>query len=144
MCPATRRRCNSGADCPNRSKESDNIGLFFKIKLFKCNDDFDKNLISKSNAVKAVRVGDLGLINGEWPILGSIENWDRREWPMPNFLRREELANRDWVVTYDDADPTSVIREERVPYGSVELGANGLYGYGAAEKLMTRMLSEGD
>jgi hypothetical protein len=42
-----------------------------------------------NDAILRVRFGDLGLINGEWPICGTIHNWDRTKWGMPDFARRD-------------------------------------------------------
>ena len=34
------------------------------------------NLQAK-DAIKCKQVGDLGLINGAWTVIGEVENWDR-------------------------------------------------------------------
>ena len=67
------------------------MGYFFGPRLSSTGrvawDDLDP-----ANAILRIRFGDLGLINGEWPICGEIPNWNRSEWPMPDFVRRDPLA----------------------------------------------------
>src|SRR4051812_43143904 len=42
------------------------------------------------DAIRHLRIGDLGLLNGEWPVVGELPNWDRSAWPMPSFVRRDD------------------------------------------------------
>jgi hypothetical protein len=35
--------------------------------------------LNPANATLRIRFGDLGLINGAWPLLGRIPNWDRAD-----------------------------------------------------------------
>ncbi|MGW6282940.1 Imm26 family immunity protein [Kribbella sp. NPDC055071] len=44
--------------------------------------------------------GDLGLLEGRWPIIGSVKDWDPRAWPLPDFVRHEELSGRSYRVSY--------------------------------------------
>lgn len=66
------------------------------------------------DAVLVAGFGHLGLQQGVWPILGRLETWDRRDWPMPVFVRHEELTRRSLRVFYDDDDPNRFIREEPI------------------------------
>jgi len=93
------------------------------------------------DAVKVLRVGDMALANGRWPVLGKSEDWDPRAWPMPQFLRRIDSLRRAWRVTYSDLDPSRSEREESVPYDTEGLEADSLYGYGSTELLLTKLLS---
>src|SRR6266705_1440571 len=38
--------------------------------------------------------GDLGLMEGHWPIIGLASSFDRRRWPLPPFGRIEEFTGR--------------------------------------------------
>jgi hypothetical protein len=93
------------------------------------------------DAILVHRVGDLGLINGEWPILGELPSWDRNLWSMPQFVRKDELCNRAWRVYYSDNDPAQLVKEEPEPLDS-KLERHGLLGYGAAEILVTKRLNQ--
>ncbi len=42
--------------------------------------------LDPSAAVKVARIGDLSLINGEWPFLGRSSPWLRDNWPNPKFV----------------------------------------------------------
>lgn len=94
-----------------------------------------------ADALRHLRTGDLGLINGGWPILGQAQFWDRQAWPMPPFIRRAELLRRAWRAMYSDADPSKLEREESVPYDTPGMESDSLYGYGATELLMTKLLA---
>src|SRR5262245_51705508 len=39
-------------------------------------------------AVKVVRAGDLGLLDGSWPLIGDSPRWERQKWLMPVFIRK--------------------------------------------------------
>jgi hypothetical protein len=101
--------------------------------------DAAKNL-QPIHAIRRLRVGDLGLVNGEWRVLGESEGWQRTDWPMPNFVRRDDLSKCAWRVSYSDSDPGKLIAEEPVPFDATGLEVSGLFGYGAVELLLTKML----
>src|SRR6476660_1809183 len=44
------------------------------------------------NSITRIMFGDLGLINGSWPIVGRVPNWSRSQWSMPDFVRRDPLG----------------------------------------------------
>ena len=96
--------------------------------------------LQAKDAMKCLRVGDLGLINGEWRVIGNSINWEQHLWPTPLFIKRDELSKRAWCVTYSDTDPSMREREVTVRYDSSELEENALYGYGAVELLLTKLL----
>jgi hypothetical protein len=97
--------------------------------------------LQPGDAVLVRKLGDLGLMQKKWPVLGQLDGWDRREWPMPVFVRYEQLTGRSFKVFYDDNDPNKVIREEQVPPGDAEQGPkDGLMGAGFAEKALTTLL----
>ncbi len=50
--------------------------------------------IRPENAILSVMFGDLGLINGEWDIIGQLPNWQRGEWAMPDFVRRDPIRQK--------------------------------------------------
>ncbi len=97
--------------------------------------------LTSDMAIKKAHVGDLHLIEGRWPIIGDSPNWRRERWPSPFFLRKEDLGKVAWRVEYDDDNPNRVISERRVPYDSTEYEGDGLYGAGAAEIVVSRMLA---
>lgn len=97
--------------------------------------------LTKAGAVKVAIAGDLGLIDGSWPVVGQFENWNPGEWPMPRFLRKDDLARIAWLVTYADNNPNQVIAEERVPFETTGFERDVLSGAGAIEIILARLLS---
>lgn len=95
--------------------------------------------LKPDDAIRVFRVGDLSLIRNEWPIVGVTLNWKRSEWPMPPFVRRNELSRKAWRVYYSDGDLSRTDREEPEPYDS-KLEADALLGAGAAEQVLTILL----
>ncbi len=93
------------------------------------------------DAVRRVRTGDLGLLNGTRRVIGETDGWDRLAWPMPPFIRRADSLKRAWRATYSEVDPSKLEREEGVPYDTEGLESDSLYGYGATELLLTKLLS---
>lgn len=99
------------------------------------------NRLRAEDALRCIRAGDLGLIKGEWPIIGESPNWVRDDWPMPLFVRRDSLSKRAWHLHYSDSDPSKLEREEPASYQIDGLEESDLYGSGAVEIMMTKLLN---
>jgi hypothetical protein len=85
--------------------------------------------------------GHLGLLRGEWPILGQVPGWCRSDWYIPGLYRCEELTGRSFLVFYDDRNPNHMIREEELaPDSAVNQPKDGLSGAGAIEIVLTSLL----
>ena len=98
--------------------------------------------LRSGDAVLVRKFGHLGIVQGNWPLLGRLDDWDRRDWPMPVFVRYEELTGRSFRVFYDDDDPNRLLREEQVaPGASEQAPKDGLMGAGFAEGALTRLLA---
>ena len=119
-------------------------GYFFGPARLNVPTLVDVGGLTTADAVLVGRFGHLGLIQGKWPLLGRLPDWDRSKWPMPTFLRYEELCGRTFRVFYDDDDPNRVLREEQVIPGPSEQGPkDGLMGVGFVERALTRLASSG-
>ena len=95
-----------------------------------------------SDAVLVQRFGDLGLVEGRWPILGLRGPWERDAWPMPDFGRREPILGLAWRDRYSPDDPADCLQETRITQEEYErLPAGALLGAGAAEVILTQLLS---
>lgn len=94
------------------------------------------------DAIKCLRMGDLGLVNGVWPVIGELPEWHRDAWGMPAFVRRDKLSTRAKRIIYSDSDPSldGIEREESVPYDITGLEEDALYGYGSVELKLTKLL----
>lgn len=97
--------------------------------------------LEPSQAGLVAMFGHLGLKGGTWPIIGRSASWRRSDWPMPVFVRYEELTGRLFRVVYKDDDPNEVIGEEQIEsVGKEEYPKDGLLGARAAEKVLTALL----
>jgi hypothetical protein len=96
--------------------------------------------LSPTSAIKVVRIGDLHIIDGSWPLLGTTPGWDRRRWPMPLFLRRDPLTGRERIIGYLDDDPIQEVSVEQKVSSGVVLERDGLWGTGAVESVMSELL----
>jgi len=114
------------------------LGYFFGPRLASTNE-VTMNDINPGKSILCVLFGDLGLINGEWPIVGTVPYWERSKWPMPDFVRRDELSKQAWLVRYSDDDPTQIETEHPTDYDS-KLGRDSLSGYGAVEIKLAKLL----
>lgn len=87
-----------------------------------------------------LRIGDLHLIDGKWQIHGRSPSWKREEWPLPQYIRREEFTNRAFRVYYSDKDPNQVIRETPISREDATLQTDSMFGAGAAEGWVDMLL----
>jgi hypothetical protein len=87
------------------------FGFFFGPRLTSHTAITEADLLP-NQAILRARFGDLGLINGEWPILGMLANWNRSEWSIPDFIRRDPISKKGaWRVRYSDSDPNQIEAE---------------------------------
>jgi Immunity protein 26 len=115
------------------------FGYFFGPKQTSV-DNLGMDDMLPENAILSGIFGDLGLMNGEWQVIGSLLDWQREEWPMPDFVRRDPIGKRAWRVHYSDVDP-SVIESEEPTSFDTNLPPNVSSGYGSIELKLTKLLS---
>jgi hypothetical protein len=115
------------------------LGYFFGPRLSSGEAGTSAEL-RPSDAVLRVRFGDLGLIRGEWPVLGVLPSWSRSEWPMLQFVRRDPLGKmKPRLVEYSDEDPSRRLTE-RVVEDDAGLQPDSLSGYGAVSTIPDNLL----
>lgn len=116
------------------------FGYFFGPRILQADTTSLCDLMP-SKAILRVHFGDLGLIKGEWPVVGQLPDWNRSEWPIPDFVRREDFTDRAWRVHYSDDDPSIIESECPTDFHS-PLDDDSLYGYGAVEGELDDKLAE--
>lgn len=114
------------------------FGYFFGPKL---DNDLSPALtgLNPKKAILRDRFGDLGLMNGEWQVIGIVPSWKRSEWSMPDFVRRDPLGRRKArLVRYSDTDPSCIALEKPID-DDPTLANDGLAGYGFVEIRLTKL-----
>lgn len=118
------------------------LGYFFGPRRDALPSLADAQGLAPDDAVLVGKFGHLGLKQGKWLVLGRLEEWSRDAWPMPAFIRNEELTGRSFKVIYGDDDPNKLVHEEEIPPGAAEQGPkDGLMGAGFVEKVLTSATS---
>ena len=99
--------------------------------------DLDPNV-----ALYIRRFGDLGLIRGDWMVLGPTPNFTFDRWPVPLFGSRIELRRgRGYRVRYDDQ--LREVARDVVPLAEIEgLPQDGLAGSGFVEAKLAQLLGQ--
>jgi hypothetical protein len=117
------------------------LGYFFGPRRAEMPTLEDVRGFNRRDAVVVGKFGHLGLTQRKWPVLGQVDGWDRSEWPVPVFVRYEELTGRALLAYYDDEDPNKLLREEELPPGAVADGPkDSMMGAGFVEAILTRAL----
>lgn len=117
------------------------LGYFFGPKALSPPSLAEVCQLPPERAVLIRRFGDLGLLRGEWPIIGHDPHWDRRRWPAPSFGRIALDGQWAVAVQYDEEDIGSVVSERPISVEEARtLPDNGLSGYGAIEIRLTKLL----
>jgi hypothetical protein len=115
------------------------IGYFFG-PLMESDTAIPLDDLDPTRALFRIQFGDLGLINKEWKIVGNVPDWNRSEWPIPDFVRRDPLEQRKpRLVRYSDNDPSQVEMECPIA-DDTALTPDRLSGYGAVEIKLTKLL----
>ena len=119
-----------------------NLGYFFGPNHAKIPNASELASLTPTDAILIKRFGDLGLINGCWPLIGRVDAWNRNAWPFPPFGRYEELTDRAFKVIYDDNNPNLVVREILIGKDELRtLPLDRLSGSGAIEIILSRRLT---
>ncbi len=119
------------------------LGYFFGPRRQSIPRMADVENLRADGAVLVARAGDLGLVEGTWPRIGDMLPWKREEWPLPAFGEAEFFTGRARRVRYSDDNllrPSSV--EAASPSEAEGLASGDLYGAGAVEIELTKLLSE--
>lgn len=99
--------------------------------------------LAANEAVLVGVFGYLGLKGGTWPVLGRLDSWEPSDWPMPVFVRYEQMTGRVFRVFYDENDPGKYLREELVPAGHAVVGPkDSAMGAGFVESKLSLLLGE--
>jgi hypothetical protein len=118
------------------------LGYFFgpKIDSEKCIPDSSTLVANK--AILVGQFGDLGLQNGEWKITGQLKDFQRAQWPVPEFVRKDD-SGVVRVSSYDDN--MNIVSERRgTSVDAKQLPRDSLMGYGAVEIRLTDLLHQGN
>ena len=99
------------------------------------------SVLRKGDAFAIARVGDPCLIDGSWPIIGSITPWERGLWPLPGFVTGGYLPGDKLLVHYSEETLSEPISRERVPDNFVGL-PGGLWGNFYAEDYLSLHLPQ--
>ncbi len=79
-------------------------GYFFYIEI----PDFINQRVNNlriDQAIAAFRFGRLPFDMGRWHLLGCLDGWDRKEWPMPKLHNPFHVNPNFNVSVYNDLDP---------------------------------------
>lgn len=118
------------------------LAYFFGPRLPVVPDGGQVAALEADAAVLVALCGDADLRGGRWQVVGRVARWRNSDWPMPVFVRKEEISGRTFRVLYDEQDPGSPPREERLPAGAMAYGLQDrLMGGGSVERTLTRLLS---
>lgn len=118
-------------------------GFFFGPRHLALPTPVDFDSLHANGAMYVGRFGDLGLLNGEWPIVGTVVPWHRYDWSLPPMGRVEDVSRRGILSSYSD----KLVRISEIPCEIGELSRyppDVLSGYGAIEIKLTRLLSRSD
>jgi hypothetical protein len=97
--------------------------------------------LDRGEVLRAMRFGDLGLINEKWPVLTRREDWVASRWPIPDFGRRGPDGSA-WRVVYSADDLRGPTREEPITADECDqLPRDALSGAGAVERVLTQLLA---
>jgi hypothetical protein len=98
------------------------------------------NELSPERCVARLLTSALDIYSGEWSLVGTVTNWSRYEWELPNFLHTQWSSGETFSISLDEADLTRILKMERLT-GEQELQEHISYGSEAARKLVSEKCS---
>jgi Immunity protein 26 len=70
--------------------------------------------LSPATAVCRLRTSALDIYSGEWQTVGTIPNWNRADWPFPNFYIKNYFSNKLWRCVINEENLAGIIRQEPI------------------------------
>lgn len=125
-------------------KTKGGLGYFFKPKYSEIPGEEATWQKSPKDAVLVTRFGDLGLINGRWPLIPSTRLFSKEEWPIPKFGMEVELVpGKAFIREYDQTENGGLILLQETVVDVKEIAGlpeDGSMGGGAVEIRLTNLL----
>ena len=118
------------------------VGYFFGRRFSSTSSIEDVAQLETKDAVLICRFGDLGLLNGQWPIIGKHLLWTRAEWPLPRFVRTDAVSGALRLITYSEEDLSEIGAVPCTRQEAEGLPQDGMFGFGAVEIKLTKLLDE--
>lgn len=117
------------------------FGYFFGPRRSTIFSDDATRTLRPEDAVLMRLFGDLGLIRGEWPIIGTDSELDISRWKMPGLVYRDDTTGKTWIRHYDERRLGLFVREEPCdPAMAKSLPMDGLSGQAALEVHLDKLL----
>ncbi len=118
------------------------FGYFFGPRFRDVPTLKDAASLRPTDAIQRLQFGDLDLLNGDWPVLGSLSGWDRQQWPMPNFAHRDALSGRPYIRTFDENSMKFLTERTAQEEEIVGLPESASFGAGAVMRRLSRVIRE--
>lgn len=118
------------------------LGYFFGPPRTQVPTQEDTQGLWADDAKLIAMFGDLGLLRGEWPIVGPSADWERGCWPVPAFARTN-LMGQSCRVVYDDG-LQRVGETPARPEALRGLPEDAACGYVSIQIQLTRLLPPGE
>lgn len=96
--------------------------------------------LAPHSAIRVMRFGDLGLLNGRWTVIGENPGWEKEEWPMPIFTRKDSVTKTAIIIIYDDNNPLVELSNRQIPFETSGIEGDSLSGAGAAETKLSMII----
>lgn len=120
------------------------LGYFFRPRRDDQPTSNDLATLRAADSIDVALFGDLGLIEGRWPVIGQLPAWRSEDWPVPSFGRIDAVSGkRAWRARYRDPDLKLLSDEEIGVREARMLPKDGLMGAGAVERWLSHLL-DGD
>ena len=119
------------------------FGYFFGPRLSTVPRELDQTKLFAKDAILVGQFGDIGLRNGEWPLVAKLEDWNSESWPMPLFTSHAEREDQVILTEYDEytLDTKKVMTKLRTEVDAAMLPIDRVMGYGSVEVKLTTLLN---
>jgi hypothetical protein len=121
------------------------LGYFFEPPLVGPPTIDDTRNLTARDAFYITRFGDLGIIEGQWPVVSDDGIWARDDWPVPTFGRIVDIG-QGWAcaITYDESELEKTTGEVRISREqALQLPEDGYAGHNWLKLRLVRYFREG-
>jgi hypothetical protein len=127
-------------------KTKGGLGYFFGPKFQTIPDDKDTLDKQPEDAVLITQFGDMGLVNGSWPLIHSSRQFLKDEWPIPKFgIKLPNLPGKGFVREYvQNVIGELILKKETLvdQLSIINLPVDRISGGGAVEIRLTDLIEK--
>jgi hypothetical protein len=118
------------------------LGYFFNRVYSTLPMDVSPGEMDKKDVILIAKFSSLGIEDGSWPIIKSLQEFNPFDWPIPVFQGKDYLAERYFAIVYEEDIMNEKKRYSISQQEASTLFEHGLHGYISLQNALSKRLMD--